>query len=206
MFSAAKSQKKKTDQLEGPCRVKNCRSYGKIFLDLYRHLKLYHPLLTVVDHRKLPVPSDNDLLSANHRPYMKYRKREFCKVTGCPKQWEAFNDLTRHLRKKHKISREEYHNLYPKIELELKVTSLYEDGTSIILPEELDFFKKIDSDDFTDFPDIPAECPIRDEKRGSTPIRDESKVIFINPGSLEPGKHAEEALGKCLPSKLYRNE
>ncbi len=54
------------------------------------------------------MPSDYDIVAANHRPYMKHRKREFCKVDGCPKQWEVFNDLTRHLRTQHQLNREEY--------------------------------------------------------------------------------------------------
>ena len=57
---------------------------------------------------KLPAPSDEAIMEANNRPYMKYRREEFCKVDACFKKRSVFKDLTRHLKTVHKLTRKEY--------------------------------------------------------------------------------------------------
>ncbi len=57
---------------------------------------------------KLPAPSAETILAANNRPYMKYRKEEFCRIHECHKKKAVFKDLTRHLKTVHKLSREDY--------------------------------------------------------------------------------------------------
>ena len=94
--------------LSGACRVRKCRSYGKRFLDLYRHVRVNHPTVRYEDHQKLPAPSTDDIIKGNNKPYMKYRKQEVCTIDGCSKQGQFFKDLTRHLKTKHQLTREQY--------------------------------------------------------------------------------------------------
>eukprot|EP00112_Aurelia_sp_Birch-Aquarium-sp1_P001190 Seg1121.33 transcript_id=Seg1121.33/GoldUCD/mRNA.D3Y31 product="hypothetical protein" protein_id=Seg1121.33/GoldUCD/D3Y31 len=65
------------------------------------------------------------------------------------------------------------------MDLQLKITQICEDGTSVKLPGEIDFFPKLEFSHLNDLPDVPPECPIRDEKESGSPIKDEEKDWFI---------------------------
>ena len=93
------------------CRVRSCQSHGKIFLDIYRHLRLKHPCSNMTEHGKLLKPSDDALHQAAHLAYMKYKKPEFCKVEGCVEKRAVFKDLTRHLCKQHSLTRDQHEGL-----------------------------------------------------------------------------------------------
>ena len=93
------------------CRVRSCQSHGKIFLDIYRYLRRKHPYLNVREHGELQKPSDDALHQAANPAYMKYKTPEFCKVEGCIEKRAVFKDLTRHLRKQHSLTRDEYQRL-----------------------------------------------------------------------------------------------
>ena len=57
---------------------------------------------------KLPVPSDEIIFLASNRPYMHYRKEEFCRIHEFHKKIAILKDLTRYLKTVHKLSREDY--------------------------------------------------------------------------------------------------
>ncbi len=57
---------------------------------------------------KLPAPNNETIIEANNRPYMKYRREEFCRVDECYKKKSVFKDLTRHLKTVHKLTKKDY--------------------------------------------------------------------------------------------------
>lgn len=81
-------------------------------LDLGRHLRERHPVVSFEAHKRLPVPSDETLQEAAHQKYyMQYRKVEQCKVYGCKNFGHSFKNLSKHLMTQHNLNRDQYKKL-----------------------------------------------------------------------------------------------
>ena len=93
------------------CRVEGCRQYGKNVKAFLGHLETHK--LTWNQHRQLPpaTMARKYVLAKTTKAWMKSRTPEICFVPGCEdehKVWQT--DIIKHLRKMHKLSREEYRN------------------------------------------------------------------------------------------------
>ncbi|XP_066912973.1 uncharacterized protein [Clytia hemisphaerica] len=92
----------------GTCRVKDCKYYHKFLKNLKGHIERTHSL-TLAEHKKLPPSLLGIAIKQNEgKDYMRYRVAEPCQIEGCKKFMKPFNDLTRHLRISHDLTRKEY--------------------------------------------------------------------------------------------------
>uniref|UniRef100_A0A7M5XQ13 C2H2-type domain-containing protein n=2 Tax=Clytia hemisphaerica TaxID=252671 RepID=A0A7M5XQ13_9CNID len=98
---------RRTNQ-SGKCRVKGCRFYHKFLKNLKRHVEHSHKM-TLAEHRKLPPSLLAVSVKKNEsKGYMRYRVTEPCQIKRCKRFMQPFNDLTRHLRVSHNMTRKSY--------------------------------------------------------------------------------------------------
>ena len=103
---------------DGICKVKGCIKYGTHLKRLDKHLKRKHYTLSQKQHDYLKVP-----VEPNRPKYMQYRRKEVCKLC------QRTSLLGPHLRKIHKMSREDYNNLNPNVDREIEKNDKSEHGT-----------------------------------------------------------------------------
>ncbi|XP_065069967.1 uncharacterized protein LOC135694979 isoform X2 [Rhopilema esculentum] len=168
----------------GCCRVRSCRYFGKVYVDLRRHLKDQHTM-TLKDHSQLKRPTAEEIVhSYKSLDYMKYRAAEKCQVESCIEKGVPIRDLTRHLRKVHSMSCGYYNSNYPKLEHEAIISpEASKAALSVFLQGEGQFLPKPDIvGQFDDLPEIPLECPTSSwssDSRTDEQLIDEEKFWYI---------------------------
>eukprot|EP00795_Rhopilema_esculentum_P004076 gene4076-20256_t len=169
----------------GCCRVRSCRYFGKVYVDLRRHLKDQHTM-TLKDHSQLKRPTAEEIVhSYKSLDYMKYRAAEKCQVESCIEKGVPIRDLTRHLRKVHSMSCGYYNSNYPKLEHEAIISpEASKAALSVFLQGEGQFLPKPDIvGQFDDLPEIPLECPTSSwssDSRTDEQLIDEEKCKWSN--------------------------
>ena len=95
-------------KVRGMCRVEKCKFYNVSLLDLGKHVREAHKM-TLAQHKLLPLSSHHRVIeNSQGKKHMKHRKVKICLYPNCTSRQAHQQDLTKHLRRQHGISRREY--------------------------------------------------------------------------------------------------